>query len=162
MENEFVDPAQLEAQEAAQKEKEKKDAAKLAAKLKKRSGKSARKGLKKPKRTGPNAFVQILNGDFLTKEFMTNNLSFIFFIIFLLLLVVAKGYYGKELTREVATTETELDEVTSDYFEAKARLEEETRRVRLVEQLEPQGLKETVNPTKVIRIKSSSDGVSVK
>ena len=84
---------------------------------------------------------------------MTNNLSFIFFIIFLLLLVVAKGYYGKELTREVNNTQTELDEVTSDYFEAKARLEEETRRIRLVEQLESQGLKETVNPTKVIRVK---------
>lgn len=153
MENEFIDPAQLEKQEAAQKEKEKKDAAKLAAKLKKRSGKSS----KKSKRSGQNAFVQILNGDFLTREFMMNNLSFIFFIIFLLLLVVAKGYYGKELTREVNNTQSDLDEVTSDYFEAKARLEEETRRVRLVEQLESQGLKETVNPTKVIRIKKKEN-----
>lgn len=149
MDNEFLDRAQLEEQEAAQKEKERKAAAKAAAKEKKR----ASKGKKVSKRTGPNAFVQILNGDFLTKEFITNNLAFIFFIIFLMLLVVAKGYYGKELTRDVNNTQTELDEVTSDYFEAKARLEEETRRVRLVEQLESQGLKETVNPTKVIRIK---------
>lgn len=154
MENEFIDPAELEAQEAARREKEEKEAVKLAAKMKKRSGKS-RKSAKKPKRNGPNAIVQILNGDFLTKEFMTNNLGFIFFIIFLLLLVVAKGYYGKELTRDVNKTQSELDEVTSDYFEAKARLEEETRRIRLVEQLESQGLKETVNPTKVIRIKRS-------
>jgi hypothetical protein len=149
MDNEFLDKAQLEEQEAAQKKKEKKAAEKAAAKGKKR----AAQGKKPSKRTGPNAFVQILNGDFLTKEFMTNNLGFIFFIIFLMLLLVAKGYYGKELTRNVNNTQTELDEVTSDYFESKARLEEETRRVRLLEQLESQGLKETVNPTKVIRIK---------
>ncbi|XOV69254.1 MAG: FtsL-like putative cell division protein [Fluviicola sp.] len=157
MDNEFLDRAQLEEKEAAQKKKEKKAAEKAAAKEKKRAAKGRRSSSgAKQKRKGPSAFVQILNGDFLTKEFMTNNLGFIFFIIFLMLLVVAKGYYGKELTRDVNATQSELDEVSSDYFESKARLEEETRRVRLVEQLESQGLKETVNPTKVIRVKSSS------
>lgn len=151
MDNEFLDRAQLEKQEAAQKAKEKKATAK------KRKKAAKGKGGKAAKRTGPNAFVQILNGEFLTKEFMTKNLGFIFFIIFLMLLVVAKGYYGKELTRDVNTTQGELDEVTSDYFESKARLEEETRRIRLVEQLELQGLKETVNPTKVIRIKKKKE-----
>jgi hypothetical protein len=143
MENEFLDREQLDQQEAAKKKTEAK-AAKKASRKRKSSA---------AKRKRPNAFVQILNGDFLTREFITNNLGFIFFLIFLLLLIVAKGYYGKELTREVNTTQSELDEVTSDYFESKARLEEETRRIRLVEQLESQGLKETLNPTKVIRIK---------
>lgn len=147
MDNEFIDRAQLDEQEAARKEKEKK----AEAKKKKKEAKAGKKA--SAKKSGPSAFVQILNGDFLTKEFITNNLSFIFFIIFLMLLVVAKGYYGKELTRNVNKTQSELDEVTSDYFESKARLEEETRRVRLLEQLESHGLKETVNPTKVIRIK---------
>jgi hypothetical protein len=143
MENEFLDREQLDQQEAAKKKTEAK-AAKKASRKRKSSA---------AKRKRPNAFVQILNGDFLTREFITNNLGFIFFLIFLLLLIVAKGYYGKELTREVNTTQSELDEVTSDYFESKARLEEETRRIRWVEQLESQGLKETLNPTKVIRIK---------
>lgn len=145
MENEFLDRAQLDEREAAKKEKEKK------AEKKKAEKKKANKARK------PSAFVQILNGDFLTREFMTNNLNFIFFIIFLLLLVVGKGYYGKELTKKVNDTQIELDEVTSDYFEAKTRLEEETRRVRLVEELESSGLKETVNPTKVIRIKKEQE-----
>jgi len=137
MDNEFLDRTQLDEKEAVQQEKEKK-------KIIKKKAAAAKK---------PNAFVQIMNGDFLTREFMLNNLNFIFFIIFLLLLVVGKGYYGKELTKEVNDTQLELNEVTSDYFESKARLEEETRRVRLVDELESTGLKETVNPTKVIRIK---------
>jgi len=137
MDNEFLDRSQLDEKEAVEKKKRKKKVAK----------KKAAKARK------PNAFVQILNGDFFTREFMLNNLNFIFFIILLLLLVVGKGYYGKQLSKDVVSTQERLDEATSDYFEAKARLEEETRRVRLVEQLESSGLKETVNPTKVIRIK---------
>jgi len=100
------------------------------------------------------AFNQILNGDFLTKEFVINNLNYIFFVIFLLLLVVAKGYYGKQLTKDVDATQREVDEITAEYVEAKAKLEEVTRRQVLVEELGPKGLKETVNPTKVIRLKN--------
>ena len=110
----------------------------------------------KPKNAKPNAFTQILNGDFLTREFVLNNLNFIFFIIFLLLLIVGKGYYGKQLSKDVDTTQKELDEMTADYIESKAKLEETTRRYRLVEKLGPKGLKETENKTKVIRLKKEN------
>ena len=101
----------------------------------------------------PSAFAQILNGDFLTREFVLNNLNYIFFVILLLLLIIGKGYYGKQLTRDVDDAQNHLNEVTSDYVEAKARLEEQTRRYRLVEKLEPRGVKETQQETKVIRIR---------
>ena len=143
MDNEFLDRAQLDEQDrikaeqkAAKKEKKKKEKAKVAA-------------IKAKK---PNAFVQILNGDFLTKEFVLGNLNFIFFLMLLLILVIGKGYYGKQLDSNVAKKQLELDETTGEYFEAKARLEETTQRSILIEKLENTGLKETVNPTKVIRI----------
>ena len=47
----------------------------------------------------------------------------------------------------------ELNELSADYLEVKAKLEEETRRQILIEKLGDEGLIETVNPTKVIRIK---------
>lgn len=156
MENEFIDKEQLDKLKAAAEEKERvvqeRDASKNAKKARKKKTSS-----KKPKSNRPNAFVQILNGDFLTKEFMLNNLNFIFFVIFLLILMVAKGYYGKQLASDVVKTQRELDEITADYFSAKAKLEEDTRRMKLVEELEPIGLKETVNPTKVIRIEEKSE-----
>jgi hypothetical protein len=141
MDNEFVNRAEIDDREANEIAKKKERAKKV----------------KKAKEKKPSALVQILNGDFLTKEFMLGNLSFIFFVMFLLLLMVSKGYYGKRLAKDVTQTQLELNEVTSDHFEAKARLEEETRRVRLVKELEPIGLKETVNPTKVIRIKAKKN-----
>jgi len=137
MDNQFLNRTQVDKRDA-------KEISKKKARVKK---------VKKAKEKKPSAFVQILNGEFLTKEFMLGNLSFIFFVMLLLILMVSKGYYGKRLANDVTNTRLELNEVTSDHFEAKARLEEETRRVRLVKELEPIGLKETTNPTKVIRIK---------
>jgi hypothetical protein len=148
--NEFIDRGQLEAQRAAEEAERRKKEAKTRKKQEKANAKAKDKPAK-PVR--PNALVQILNGDFLSKEFILNNLNFIFFLILLLLLVVAKGYYGKQLSADVQNTQKELDAISAEYFEAKAKLEEDTRRNVLVDKLASSGLKETVNPTKVIRIK---------
>lgn len=101
---------------------------------------------------------EILNGEFLTREVVTNNLGFILFIIALLVGVVGKGYYGKQLSKDIDTAQKALDEMTAEYVESKAKLEENTKRQVLVEKLEAQGLKETVNPTKVIRLKKEDEG----
>ncbi len=119
---------------------------------KKQEPKKAKKAASVKKKR-PNALIQILNGDFLTKEFVLNNLNFIFFIIFLLLLLVGKGYYGKQLSKDAENSQIELNELSANYVETKAKLEEETRRYKLINKLKSKGLNETVNPTKVIRIK---------
>ena len=102
-----------------------------------------------------NIFVQVLNGDILTRDFVVNNLPFIFFLLFLLLLMVSKGYYGKQLTKDIDNLDTDVRAKTAEYIETKAKLEEATARYKLVEKLEPRGLKETVNPAKVIRLKKN-------
>ncbi len=134
MDNEYIDKDTVHEE---QKKQEPKKAKKKVAGKKKR----------------PNALIQILNGDFLTKEFMLNNLNFIFFIIFLLLILVGKGYYGKQLSKDADKAQIELNELSANYIETKAKLEEETRRYKLIDKLSSKGLNETVNPTKVIRIK---------
>jgi hypothetical protein len=114
---------------------------------------TGKKGKKNPSPIS-NPFMQILNGEFLSKEFVVKNLGFIFYFILLLIFLVGKGYYDKRLTKKVDTSQKELDELTGDYVAKKAQLEEETKRVTLVRELAPRGLKETVNPTKVIRVKA--------
>ena len=100
-----------------------------------------------------NALTQILNGEFLTKSFVLNNLPYIFFILLLLIVFVAKGYYVKQLSDEIKINETELNQNAAEYIEAKTKLEEETKRYKLVENLQERELKESLNATKVIRIK---------
>lgn len=103
------------------------------------------------------SLVQIMNGDFLTKDFVLNNMGYIFFVIFLMILMVSKGYYVNQLSNDIAKEEKAVGDITADYVETKAKLEEMTRRTQMIEKLEPLGLKETINPTKVIRIKNDKE-----
>jgi hypothetical protein len=124
----------------------------------KQEKKRAKKGASnpvKPKRQS--LLVQVLNGEILTRDFVLNNLTFIFFILFLLMLMVAKGYYGKQLQTDINELQTELDATTAEYIENKAKLEESTTRYRLVQALEKRGLREMTDPAKVIRVKKKEN-----
>lgn len=147
MENELRDKEELKALKDAAEAKEKRKA--------KSSTKATTKKKEKPVR--PNLLVQVLNGEILTRDFVVNNLTFIFFILFLLLLMVSKGYYGKQLQKDINTTQSEVDAQTAEYIENKAKLEELTTRYRLKRVLERRGIKESVNPVKVIRVKKEKE-----
>ncbi|MDO7613368.1 MAG: hypothetical protein MUQ75_03950 [Crocinitomicaceae bacterium] len=99
------------------------------------------------------ALTQILNGEFLTKSFVLNNLPYIFFILFLLMVFVAKGYYVKQLNDDIKMNQTELNQNAADFIDQKTQLEDETKRYKLLERLKERGLKESLNATKVIRVK---------
>ena len=97
------------------------------------------------------AFSQILNGEFLSKDFVLNNLTYILFIFFLLFILVAKGYYGKSVLKEIQETRREVDQNTAEYIEIKTMLEERTRRYKMVDRLKKRQLLESENAIKVIK-----------
>lgn len=141
------------------KEKAKKESVKKTAEKPKVENSSSPKAkpvaATKPRRQ--NILIQVLNGEILTRDFVLNNLTFIFFILLLLMLMVSKGYYGKQLQKDITDLQADVDAKTAEYIENKARLEESTSRYRLVQALEKRGLKETVNPAKVIRLKRAEN-----
>ena len=93
------------------------------------------KSSRKAKVKKPNPVAQILNGEFLTKSFVLNNLPYIFFSLFLLILFVAKGYYVKQIKDEIRATQIQIDQNSADFLEVKTAFEIETRRQKLVEKL---------------------------
>lgn len=115
--------------------------------------KSTRKVKKKAGKKSGNMLIQILNGNFLLKDFVVNNLSFVFFVFFLLILLISKGYYCKDVSKKIVETQLEVDAKTTEFYDKKARLEYVTRREVLVKKLNPIGIFETTKPPKVIRIK---------
>lgn len=133
MSNKYVDKEELEAEQP---------------KREKPSGKKSK---------GSKTVVQILSGDFLTREFVIENLGFIFYLMLLLLLLIGKGYYVKQVSDNVIKTEMELDEIVSDYVELKARFQEETSRGNLVIKLEGTGLIESIEPPTVIRVQKEKE-----
>jgi ABC-type transport system involved in cytochrome bd biosynthesis fused ATPase/permease subunit len=112
---------------------------------------------KKPtsKKVKASAFTQILNGEFLTRDFVLDNLNYIFFIFLLLILLVSKGYYGKQVISEINENQQLLDQNTAEYIEAKTDLEILTRRFKLVEKLQKRNLVESQKATKIIRLKKN-------
>ena len=113
------------------------------------NGQTKDRGVQPRKRS---ALSMILNGDFLTFEFIIGNLAFIFFVFFLLILALAKNYYNKGLEDEIVAKQKSIDEISRDNIEIKTKLESNTTRDSLAIKLEKLGLKETKNETKVIRI----------
>jgi len=117
----------------------------------------ANKKSRKVKKTTSKSLMQIVNGDFLSREFVVGNLTYIFFLVALLIVLVAKGYYVKQMTRSIDSTRKGMDEVTADYVAASAELEEKTTRIELLQQLKGTGVRETMKPPKVIRIKKEQE-----
>jgi hypothetical protein len=140
MDNVYIDKDKLAAQEQQEKQHAPKEKVKE----------------KKPKPSGKkkqSLLLQIVNGEILMRDFVIKNMGFVFFFLFLLLLLVSKGYLGKQLTTDINKSLQKLDATTAEYVEAKAKLEEQTKRYELVRRLEPKGIKETTKPAKVIRIR---------
>jgi len=75
----------------------------------------------------------------------------------LLILLISKGYYSKDVTKKIVETQLEVDAKTTEYYDKKARLEFVTRREVLVKKLNPLGIYETTKPPKVIRIKKEEE-----
>ena len=112
--------------------------------------KASNKGSKK-KSKNSRSVAMIFNGEFLTKDFVLNNLPFIFFLILLMILSVGKGYYSKKLKKEEEGAKEALYQLRADLVELNARFEEESLRYRLIDRVDS-GLVETLNATKVIRV----------
>ena len=85
-----------------------------------------------------NIFLQILNGEFLVQDFVINNLTYVFFLFAIFIIVISKGYYGKSLIKNMETTQVELDAKTAEFVETRAKLEEATKREILIKKLEIQ------------------------
>lgn len=138
MSNKFIDKATAE-----QKKKE----------AKPKKEKKSNKALQSTSRT----FMQIMNGEFLVKDYILNNLGYVLFVVGLLVLLVGKSYYVNQIASSNEKTQKAVDQMNADFVEAKAELEEKTRRTELTKKLNPLGLKETLKPTSVIRKKKTEE-----
>ena len=117
----------------------------------KKSSKKTKKKSSEKKSKNSRSVAMIFNGEFLTKDFVLNNLPFIFFLILLMILSVGKGYYSKKLKKEEDGAKESLHQLRADLVELNARFEEESLRYRLIDRVDS-GLVETLNATKVIRV----------
>lgn len=96
--NEFKNKEEVEARKALKADKEKK------------------KSSQKKNRQSSRTLVQIMNGEFLSKDNFVQNLPFVFFLGFLLVVLIGWGYYAETVTRQEKKLERELGELNSEFF----------------------------------------------
>jgi hypothetical protein len=140
MGNEFIDKEQLEKlNEAAASEKPKKT---------RRKKKTADEKISESK-----TLNQLMNGDFLTKKYVVDHFPFMAFVGFLIVVLIAKGYYVQGLNNNIEKTKIELGEINAQKVTFGSELHLKKRRKNMLDKLEPRGLKESDAPPKKIVIK---------
>jgi hypothetical protein len=137
--NEFKDKKEVEAQEAIKAAKQKK--------------KSSRKRSKRRNRQSAKVVAQIMNGEFLSKENFVNNLPFVFFLGFLLVVLIGWGYYAETATRKEVMLERELGELNSEYFTLGSKYNTMRGRRQVAEKLNGSGVTESLTSPRKIKVK---------
>ncbi len=110
---------------------------------------------KKPTKKGNktmSAFKKILNGEFLSKKEIIDNLPFFSFVSLLMVLLISWGYYTESIGKTEAKLEKELSELNSEYFTLGSEYNRLSRQTQVAERLKETGLKESTNPPKKIEV----------
>ncbi len=108
----------------------------------------------RPKKKSAIAFKKILNGEFLSRTEIIDNLPFISYIAFLMVLLISWGYYTESVGKEEAKLEKDLGELNSEYFTLGSEYNRLSRQTQVAERLKETGLKESVNPPNKIKVKT--------
>lgn len=130
----------------------KEEADKLKADEQKKTAKKTKRSSKSSK-GGASVAVQIMNGEFLSKDWFINHLPFTFFIGFLLVVLIGWGYYAETVTKHEAKLKEELGELNSEFFSLNSEYITKKGRQQVKVRLAGTGLKENrISPYK-IRVK---------
>ena len=134
-ENEFIDKQEMDARETLKTAREK--------------SKAAKKEAVQSRRT----FVQIMNGEFLSRDNFVTNLPFVFFLGFLLVVLIGWGYYAETVTKKEVMLEKELGELNSEYFTLGSTYNATRGRRSVAQKLVGTGVEESLISPKKIRVK---------
>lgn len=100
----------------------------------------------------PRAFLDILNGSFLTRERLLRNMPFLLYVAFLGLLYIGYGYAAERTVRDIHRTESELKEQRSAYITVRSRLDQAEQQSRVAEGIANMGLRESRVPPRRIQV----------
>jgi hypothetical protein len=114
---------------------------------------------RRKKRTNANdddskrVLVQIMNGEFLSRDNFIGNLPFTFFIGFLLVIMIGWGYYAETVTKHEVQLEKELGELNSEFFTLGSEYNSKRGRRPIAEKLLGTGVKESLSSPRKIRVR---------
>ncbi|NQV02703.1 MAG: hypothetical protein HQ542_08665 [Bacteroidia bacterium] len=89
---------------------------------------------------------RVLDGDFLSREGVVNNLPYLAFLAIIAIIYIANTYYAEKTFKEIEVTKIELKELRYQYITTKSTLMYLSKRSEIAEQAKMLGLTETTVP----------------
>jgi|SRR5690606_20165805 len=99
----------------------------------------------------------LLSGKFLTREYVQSNLSFIFFIVAIMVTYIAYGYYAENNMKEMVAAESELQELKARNLAVQAKLGKLRAQSTVEESIKELGLRESTTPPTIIRLTEAEE-----
>jgi hypothetical protein len=104
------------------------------------------------KRKSLNLFVDLLNGNILTKDKVLEHLPYFLFMALIALVYISNGFMAEENVRELNRVNSELKELRSEYITIKSELMYKSKQSELAKIIREKGLgpEESFEPPKKI------------
>lgn len=99
----------------------------------------------------------LLSGKFLTREYVLSNLGFIFFCVLAMVCYIGYGYYAEKNLKELAKSESDLQELKARNLSTHARLEQLKQQSHVAQSIKALGLVESTEPPVVLRKADESE-----
>jgi hypothetical protein len=99
----------------------------------------------------------LLSGRFLTREYVQQNLPFIFFVVAVMVCYIGYGYFAEKNVKDLVEAEAHLREIKSQNLSIHARLEQLKQQSQVAESIRDLGLVESTTPPTLIRIPDSDN-----
>ena len=111
---------------------------------------------RKNKTTKRGTVMNILGGNFLTREELSKVFPFLVYITVLLMLIITNAYIAESTSRSIKKNALLLRELHVEYIYAKSAFTKESTQTVLIDKLSGDGLKESLD-TKIIKKNKNID-----
>jgi len=95
---------------------------------------------------GRRVVQDFLGGDYLSKETVTGNISYILYVALLAMIYIGNTYYTERKFRDIERTKNELKELHYEYINTKSTLMFQGRQSEILKRAQLYGLHETSLP----------------
>lgn len=104
-----------------------------------------------------NTLSSIIDGSFLTRDWVLKMLPFIFFLVFLTMIYIGNQYAALRRVKESENISKELKELRNEHISTKSELMYQKRISEIAKKLESKGIKESNTPPVKIYVKPQSE-----
>jgi hypothetical protein len=106
----------------------------------------------KKDRSVARSFVDVINGNFLTRDDVLYHLPYVMYLSLLALAYIANGYLAEDTVRKLNRSNKEVKELRSEYITTKSELMYKSKQSQLAEFIAEKGmgLEESYEPPKKI------------